>query len=620
MLLSTSNLKVGYPGKELFSGVSFMVKTTDKVGVIGDNGCGKSSFFSALLQQDALLGGEVSQKKGLKIAHLEQSLSNCLQKNVWEFVCEARKDVLALDSEIQKVSQELELTGNQSVLHRLTNLQEKFTQMRGYALKSEIKSVLTHLNFFPESWEKPLNNLSGGQIARLQLAKVLLSRFDLLLLDEPTNHLDFMMIAWLEKYLLNLKKPYLVISHNRSFLDKVTTKLFHLHQKKLTIYHGDFSHFQKEFVALCQKQEKEFLQQKKQIEKTKDFVARNMAGQKTKQAASRLRTLAKMEILSAPIQEKELRINFGKSERTGQKVLECKELSIGYAGNVLAKKIDLLLSYKDRVAIIGKNGCGKSTFLSTICGIALPLAGTVNRGSRLKIGYFDQNHTLLNNQQSVLQAIWSLMAGEPIGKPLSYLASYGFAGEIVERKVSMLSGGEKSRLYLARLILQNPNLLILDEPTNHLDLKTILALEKALLNYQGSLLFVCHDKYFLQKLASKFWIFEDGSIKERLDCDYSNFEYKKRVKKNSSSAKEKVKKVNPHKLLIMEEEIKKLETKLETLTRKLDENYQLLTDKRIYQNKEKLAKVNLCISEQTTELEKVKVALEQKETDYLNSC
>ncbi len=598
-----------------------MVSTGDKIGVIGDNGCGKSSFFSALLQEDALLGGEVSKKKGLKIAHLEQSLSDYFQKTVWDFVCEARKDVFALDKDIQKLSQNLEATSSQSVLHRLTDLREKFTQMGGYSVQSEIKSVLTHLNFFPDSWDKLLSNLSGGQVARLQLAKVLLSKFDLLLLDEPTNHLDFMMIAWLEKYLLTLKKPYLVISHNRSFLDKVTSKLLHLHQKKLTVYHGNFAHFQKEFIALCQKQGKEFSQQKKHIDKTKDFIARNMAGQKTKQAASRLRSLEKMEVLSAPTQEKEFRINFGKSERTGQKVLECKDLSVGYADKVLAKKIDLLLSYGDKVALIGKNGCGKSTFLSTICGISLPMGGTVKHGSRLNIGYFDQNHFLLDDQQTVLQAVWSLMAGEPIGKPLSYLASYGFTGEIVERKVALLSGGEKSRLYLSRLILQNPNLLILDEPTNHLDLKTILALEKALLDYQGSLLFVCHDKYFLEKLASKFWIFENGSINERLDCDYSEFEYRKNSKKKVSSAvKKSTKRVNPHKLQILEKEIVDLEADLGFLVEKLERDYQLLTDKKIYQNKKKLAEFNLSISEQNAQLEKLKKVLEKKEINYLELC
>jgi len=617
MLLSASNLKVGYSENELFTGISFMVQVGDKIGVIGDNGCGKSSFFSALLQEEALLGGEVSKKKGLQIAHLEQSLSASLQKSVWDFVSQARAEVFALEKDLH----ELEQSENQDVLHRLADLREKFAQMGGYAVAAEIKSVLTHLNFFEDSWHLPLSSLSGGQVARLQLAKVLLSKFDLLLLDEPTNHLDFMMIAWLEKYLLKLKKPYLVISHNRSFLDKVTSKLFHLHRKRLTVYHGNFAHFQKEFVSLCRKQEKEYLLQKKKIDKTKDFVARNMAGQKTKQAASRLKALEKMELLDAPTSEKEFSIRFNKSERTGQKVLQCQDLAVGYEDKVLAKKINLLLSYGDRVAIIGKNGCGKSTFLSTICGMLAPISGEMKHGSKLKIGYFDQTHLQLDAQQTVLQAIWSLLSGEPIGKPLSYLAVYGFAGDMVERKVATLSGGEKSRLYLARLILQNPNLLILDEPTNHLDLKTILSLEKALVDYQGSLLFVSHDKYFVEKLASKFWIFQDDSIKEKLDCDYKDFEYRKSSnKKEAPKPKKNQKRVNPHKLQIMEAEIAQLESKVKTLKEDLQANYQLLTDKKIYQKPQKLAEVNKTIAQQTSQLEELENSLQQKETDYLELC
>ncbi len=621
MLLSASNLKVGYPGNELFSGITFMVQSSDKIGVIGDNGCGKSSFFSALLEEGAFLGGDISKKKGLRIAHLEQSLSASLQKTVWDFACEARADIFVLEREIEQLSREQEADKSQELMHRLADMQERFALAGGYSVQAEIKSVLTHLNFFEESWNLPLNTLSGGQVARLQLAKVLLSKFDLLLLDEPTNHLDFLMISWLEKYLLNLKKPYLVISHNRSFLDKVTSKLFHLNQKNLTVYHGDFAHFQKEFVLLRQKQEKDYLQQKKQIEKTKDFVARNMAGQKTKQAASRLRALEKMDILSAPASQKEFSIKFNKSGRTGQKVLECKKLAVGYGEKTLAEKIDLLLSYGDRVAIVGKNGCGKSTFLSTICGMFSPLSGEIKHGSKLKIGYFDQNHFQLDGQQSVLQAIWDFLPGEPIGKPLSYLAVYGFSGETVERKVATLSGGEKSRLYLARLILQNPNLLILDEPTNHLDLKTILALEKALASYQGSLLFVSHDKYFVEKLASKFWIFEKNSIKERLDCDYSEFEYRKnKPKKTQAEQKKTSRRVNPHKLELMEKEIAELEAKLKALEENLQANYQLLADKNIYQNSQKLSEVNEAIFLQEKKIGELKEDLEKKETDYLELC
>ncbi len=571
-----------------------------------------------------MLGGEISKRKGLKIAHLEQSLSASLSKTLWEFVSGARADVFALEAELDEVTRNLEQTQSQDVLLRHAELSEKFAQMGGYGVNSEIKSVLSHLNFFEDSWCLPLSSLSGGQVARLQLAKVLLSNFDLLLLDEPTNHLDFMMIAWLEKYLLNLKKPYLVISHNRSFLDKVTSKLFHLNQKKLTVYQGNFAHFQKEFVALCRQQKKDFLLQKKKIEKTKDFVARNMAGQKTKQAASRLKSLEKIEVLDAPAQEKELSIKFNKAERTGQKVLQCQGLAVGYGKQILAKEIELLLSYGDRVAIVGKNGCGKSTFLSTICGELSPLSGLVKHGSKLKIGYFDQTHLHLDSQQTVLQAIWSLLPGEPIGKPLSYLAVYGFAGDTVERKVGSLSGGEKSRLYLARLILQNPNLLILDEPTNHLDLKTILALEKALVDYQGSLLFVSHDKYFVDKLASKFWVFQQGSIKESLDCDYSDFQQRKNPKKSKNQTpspnNKPRKRINPHKLQIMEAEIEKLETQINALKQNLEDGYRLLTDKKIYQKPSELARVNALIAEQNSCLVQLEDTLQQKENDYLELC
>ncbi len=620
MILSAGDLCVGYSDKELLTGVSFMIQDADKIGVIGDNGCGKSSLFSAILDGRTLLKGKVDKKSNLKIAVLEQQFQGNHNVSVWEFVAGVGKELYDLEREIHQLTQKLAVEKNYEEIHQLANLQEKFEALGGFVLDSKIKSVLVHLNFNEESWDLPLRSLSGGQLARLQLAKVLLSDFDLLLLDEPTNHLDFVMISWLEKYLTNLRKPYMVISHNRGFLDKVTTKLFHLHHKRLRIYNGNFNHFQEEFALLCGQQKKRYNLQQKEISKTKDFIARNMAGQKTKQAASRLKTLNKMEILEKPQEERGMLLAFNGTMRTGEKVIECLNLSVGYQDKVVVGDINLLLSCGDRVALIGKNGCGKSTFLSTICGKLPLLSGEVKQGSNLKIGYFEQSNYDFPLEQTVLQSIWDLMPGEPIGKPLSYLAAYEFIGDDVERKISTLSGGEKSRLHLARLILQNPNFLVLDEPTNHLDLKMILALENALSAYKGSLLFVCHDKYFVDKLATKFWIFSDNTIKESLDCDYENFVYEKRKKTKKEIEKPKNQRVNPHKLQAMEQEIFEIEERLDSVRNELEDNYALLSDKKVYQNKELLENLHNKIAEQKLIAKSLEKSLEEKETVYLKLC
>ncbi len=618
MILSASNLCVGYSDKELLTDASFMIQDADKIGVIGDNGCGKSSFFSALLDGKTLLKGKVSKKSNLKIAFLEQHFLGSYDISVWDFVAGVGKELHDLEREIHHLTQKMTVEKSYEDIHQLADLQDKFEELGGFTLDSKIKSVLVHLNFDEDSWDLPLGSLSGGQLARLQLAKVLLSDFDMLLLDEPTNHLDFVMISWLEKYLINLKKPYLVISHNRSFLDKVTTKLFHLHQQRLRIYNGNFNHFQEEFAVLCRQQKKQYTLQQKDIAKTKDFIARNMAGQKTKQAASRLKALNKMEILEKPQDERDFSLLFKDTMRTGEKVIECRNLSVGYGDKVVISDINLLLSCGDRVALIGKNGCGKSTFLSTVCGKLSALSGEVKHGSNLKIGYFEQNNYNFPSGQTVLQSIWELMSGEPIGKPLSYLAAYEFTGDDVERKISTLSGGEKSRLHLARLILQNPNFLVLDEPTNHLDLKMILALENALAVYKGSLLFVCHDKYFVEKLATKFWIFSENGIKESLDCDYEKFSYEKRKKAKKEVEKPKSQRTNPHKLKAMEQEIVEIENKLAEVKDELEINYALLSDKKIYQNKDLLEEIHSKIEKQKQIFEKFEKSLEEKEEIYLS--
>ncbi|HNX01655.1 MAG TPA: ABC-F family ATP-binding cassette domain-containing protein, partial [Candidatus Cloacimonadota bacterium] len=466
------------------------------------------------------------------------------------------------------------------------------------------------------------SQFSGGEQTRIHLAKILLQPYDLLLLDEPTNHLDIDMIFWLEKYLSNLEKPYVIISHDRYFLDKTAGTILELDNGHIERYSGNYSFYAVESALRKEQQLKAYQAQQKLIEKTEDFIRRNMAGQKTIQAQSRQKMLDRMEIIEAPQSATTFKIQFNSASRTGNDVFRLEDVTFGYPGKDLAQDVNLYAGYRDRIAILGRNGCGKTSLLNLLMEELKPSNGIIRIGANLKIGYYEQFHDLLNPELTARETIWQMIPNAPQGEVLGYLARFGFRNDDVEKKVASLSGGERARLNLARLIMEGPNVLLLDEPTNHLDLTMTTDLEQALLDYDGTILFVSHDRYFIRKIATKIWIFRNMTIEETLQDLESIFasgfneKAEKKVKTNQPE-KNRVKKINPWNLEQILKEIDKLHTEKQLL---LDEKAEIefqFTQSDTYKEPETMKTLRTRLEEIEDEVAELQMRIEQKEDEYL---
>jgi ATP-binding cassette, subfamily F, member 3 len=445
-----------------------------------------------------------------------------------------------------------------------------------------------------------------------------------MLLDEPTNHLDFTMIYWLENYLVKQEKPYLIISHDRHFLDKTVNKIAELRNMRITLTHGNYSTWEADRATRHLTQNRAYKRQQKFIRETEDFIARNMAGQKVNQAKSRLKQLDKLDIVTKPQDERRIDLSFSSSQRSGNDVFIFENACLGYGDNVLAKDLNLHIHYRDRIALVGENGSGKTTLLRCIMGELSPLSGRCKRGASLNIGYYDQMHTELDEKLDVYNTMQNLMPGAERGKVLNWLARFSFIGDDVEKSVKVLSGGEKARLYLARLIQQQPNFLILDEPTNHLDINTIEELEKALQNYQGTVIFVSHDSYFIKRVANKIWLFKDHAIQEvskDIEEVFTNEMFLSSNKKEILDTRTpKEKKVNPQILSRILCEISELQEKERDMGTKIAELEEAYGKREVYEDREKFMQLktehDLLLHYRQDLLKQI----ETKETEYLQKC
>ncbi|HPT72428.1 MAG TPA: ABC-F family ATP-binding cassette domain-containing protein, partial [Candidatus Cloacimonadota bacterium] len=548
--------------------------------------------------------------------HLEQD------KTLLDIIYEARKDLIVLKTQLMEAEHRLSIEHSEEAAHAMGNLQDKFNHAGGYTFDTEIKLVLTSLNFTEEVWKSPISQFSGGEQTRIHLAKILLQPYDLLLLDEPTNHLDIDMIFWLEKYLSNLEKPYVIISHDRYFLDKTAGTILELDNGHIERYSGNYSFYAVESALRKEQQLKAYQAQQKLIEKTEDFIRRNMAGQKTIQAQSRQKMLDRMEIIEAPQSATTFKIQFNSASRTGNDVFRLEDVTFGYPGKDLAQDVNLYAGYRDRIAILGRNGCGKTSLLNLLMEELKPSNGIIRIGANLKIGYYEQFHDLLNPELTARETIWQMIPNAPQGEVLGYLARFGFRNDDVEKKVASLSGGERARLNLARLIMEGPNVLLLDEPTNHLDLTMTTDLEQALLDYDGTILFVSHDRYFIRKIATKIWIFRNMTIEETLQDLESIFasgfneKAEKKVKTNQPE-KNRVKKINPWNLEQILKEIDKLHTEKQLL---LDEKAEIefqFTQSDTYKEPETMKTLRTRLEEIEDEVAELQMRIEQKEDEYL---
>ena len=511
MIVQFNGVAKAFGSQNVFRDVSFQINPTEKVGLIGANGAGKTTLLKIISGVQEPDEGFVTRKSGLQIGVLDQIPDFHEQTSVIEEASRASDYLRTLEAEMRDLEHAIANDPLPEALDRYSHLQHEFELKGGYSYRARTEAALLGVGFSKEAFDRPSLNLSGGEKNRLALAKLLLSNAELLLLDEPTNHLDIRSIEWLEKFLRDTSKTVIVVSHDRFFLDRVAERIVEVGGGTTEDYRGNYSAYIQQRAERLVRKEKEWQLQSEWIERQEDYIRRNIAGQKTKQAQSRRKLLARVQPLQKPAAASaKVKFRFMPVERSGRYVLVSRDLGIGYGENPLVEKIQFEVQRGERWAILGANGSGKTTLLRTLIGARTPINGELDWNESLDVGYYDQQLQDLDLKSSVLDEIRELDLTATDGELRAYLAQFLFSGEDIFKTVGQLSGGEKSRLTLARIIYVAPQLLALDEPTNHLDIAAREALEAALIDYPGTILFVTHDRYLVQKIATHLIYIEAG--------------------------------------------------------------------------------------------------------------
>jgi len=524
MLFRLSNVWKSFGGTEILKGVSFQVNPSEKIGLVGRNGAGKTTVFRMIIGQESPDKGDVVKINGLKLGLLDQHVDFAAGDTVHTAALSAFKAIHDIEAEMRQLEKQMETDHSEGVLHRYADLQIAFEQADGFSYAARAESVLLGLGFAQDSWTADAGKLSGGQKNRLGMARLLLSGADVLLLDEPTNHLDVNAVEWLEEFLKEYDQSYVVISHDRYFLDRTTNRVIEMDRGMAVTYKGNYSEYLIERELRREQQLREYENQQSMINKTEEFIRRNLEGQKTKQAKSRRTLLARMDRIEA-VQSERSGGNFGlkKVERTGNNVLTVEDLVIGYREKTIASGLNFSLHRGEALGIVGGNGTGKTTLLKTILGSIPELSGRIQWGTKTDIGYYAQNLETLELRNEVIQELRRVAPTADNGTLRSFLAKFLFMGEDVFKPVSALSGGEKGRLRLAKLIYSRKNVLVLDEPTNHLDIPSRESLENASSEYDGTIIVVSHDRFFLDKVATQMLVFEDDGSVSSHDGNYTEY-------------------------------------------------------------------------------------------------
>ncbi|UXS76166.1 ABC-F family ATP-binding cassette domain-containing protein [Staphylococcus chromogenes] len=530
ILMQLSQLSKSFDGEEIFSHVNFEVKTGERIGIVGRNSAGKSTLMKIIAGVDDYDSGHISKVKGLKLGYLTQQMTLNTDETVFEEMAKPFQEIKSIAQKMQQETDWLsqnadryETEDYQEHLKRYELLSNQFEKMEGYQYESKIKTVLNGLDFTEEDYHRPINDFSGGQKTRLSLAQMLLSEPDLLLLDEPTNHLDMETTEWLEDYLRYFSGAIVIISHDRYFLDKIVTQVYDVALGEVKHYKGNYAKYVQLRDQYYEKRMAEYERQQADIKRLETFVDKNITRASTSgMAKSRRKQLEKMELIEKPMLDaKSANIQFDFDRNTGNDVMHIKDLEIGYSSPI-TQPISLEISKGDRIGIIGPNGVGKSTFIKTLALKIPAIAGTIQRGSNLKVGYYDQKQAEFKSNKSILDFVWDQCREMPEKDVRAVLGRFLFTQEDVKKVINDLSGGEKARLQLALLMLERNNVLILDEPTNHLDIDSKEMLEQALQNFEGTLIFVSHDRYFINALANK--IFDlDANGGQFIQGDYAYY-------------------------------------------------------------------------------------------------
>lgn len=613
------DLKKQFGANTLFKNVNFSIDSNARIGLIGPNGVGKTTLLKIMTGEEEATHGDFTINKNIDVGYIAQENDLNENKTIWDEMLSVFTPLINMGKKISELQEEMSANPQKNdLLKQYDQLQYSFEQQGGYTYQADIKSVLNGFNFPEATWTKKVGSLSGGEKTRLSFVKLLLRKPPLLLLDEPTNYLDLDTLDWLENYLKNYSGAILVVSHDQYFLDNLATQIFELQFGKLTVFKGNYSAYVAERQLRDCQQEEAYEKQQEKIKKDEEFIQKNIVRAKTtKRAQSRRKQLEKMDRITPPKHKNKVRINFQSERPSGKEVLILRDLTIGYPTKTMVHDISLQINKGDRVAVIGQNGIGKSTLLKTVMKELKPKKGSIKYGASLDIGYYDQELQGLDPTKTVIDTVWDRHKTMPEKDVRSILASFLFTAKDIDKTVGQLSGGQKARLTLTVLSLEHNNFLLMDEPTNHLDLEAKEVLEQALQNYDGTLLFVSHDRYFINQLANKIVEIKNG-IAQVYEGDYSYYLDEKNKQdsapENESSENREIvePEQNKNKLSYQEQklrdsqkrklqrEVENIENKIEKLEKEQKDIQSQMADPAIATNFDKLGP----LQEQLTEVQK----------------
>lgn len=628
IILQVNNVSKYYGAEAILSSIKLEVQTRDRIALVGRNGAGKSTLLKIIAGTLSHDGGNIFMPKGTTIGYLAQHTGLNSNLSIWDEMLTVFADLRKQEEDLRALEKSMsnpdiynDSTRYERILKDYDHLQEQFKNAGGYQMENDIRSVLHGLNFADYDYATPVTSLSGGQKTRLALGKLLLTKPDLLILDEPTNHLDIDTLSWLEGYLQSYPGAILIVSHDRYFLDKVVNQVLELSRTSISKYTGNYSKYLVQKAEEFERNQKLYEKQQDEIAKLRDFVQRNIArASTTKRAQSRQKQLERMEMLDRPQgDEKSANFSFQIDKQSGNEVLQAKDIAIGYEQPV-AKSINFRITRGESIALIGPNGIGKSTLLKTITDRLPAISGEFQFGANVTVGYYDQEQANLSSNKAVLNELWDDYPMSQEKDIRSILGNFLFSGDDVMKNVSTLSGGEKARLALSKLMMQKANLLILDEPTNHLDLDSKLVLENALIDYPGTLLFVSHDRYFINRIADKvIEMGPEGTIEYLGDYDYyvqkkqeqaelAELENKpavpdnqQTVEKSSYQEDKEMKKQNRKR----QRRIEELESAIETLEEEIADFNEQLCDPDVYQDHQRTLEIQEKLTATETKMDEL---------------
>ena len=622
IVLSVNGLTKSFLSENILENVTFSISDRDKVGIVGDNGSGKTTLFNLLIKDLSADSGDINFAKNINLSILKQNISYTSDKSVYEECLEVFEKIILLEKEIRELEIEM---GNKDLseeeIRKLFDIYESkrhyFEENNGYSYNSKIRGVLFGLGFLEQDFSKSVNNLSGGQKSRLHLAKILLKPSNLILLDEPTNHLDIESIQFLESYLREYRGSCLIISHDRYFLNAVCNKIFSIENKKLKSFNCGYDEYisrrEKDFEVnrhLYEKQQKEISRQKEIIQRFENYGNNRFI----KQASSRRKLLDKMDLIENPeIYKNSMKLKLVPEVESGKDVLTISDLSMGFNDKILFDDIKLNVYKGDKIGLVGKNGVGKTTLFKIICNNLEAIKGKCDLGARVSIGYYDQEQKTLSNQNTVMDEFWDAYPKMNNFEVRSHLAKFNFFDEDLFKSVGELSGGERARLELLKLMLSKSNFLLLDEPTNHLDIESKEVLENAIVDYSGTVLIISHDRYFLNKVVNKIWYLEDGKITEF----YGNYDYfleklnekneaeEKIISKTENEKEKKKKKEKEKEERAKKQKLKEIENKIFEIEEKIEICNKDIQNPEIFNDKDKFLQIGEDLSRLIKEKEKL---------------